>query len=82
LSPIYIGPYEIIEKLNLAAYRLDLPVELGHIDNVFHISQLRKYIPNPDHAIVYDPIEVIRDLVYEECLVQILDHRVKQLHNK
>ena len=43
LSPRYIRPYEIIEKLNPAAYRLDLPVELEHVRNVFHISQLRKY---------------------------------------
>jgi len=28
LSPRYIGPYEIIEKLNPVAYRLDLPVKL------------------------------------------------------
>ena len=39
LSPRYIGPYEIIDKLNPVAYRLDLPVELEHVHNVFHISQ-------------------------------------------
>ena len=38
LSPRYIGPYEIIEKLNLVAYHLDLPVELEHVFDVFHIS--------------------------------------------
>jgi len=34
-SPRYIGLYEIIEKLNPVAYRLDLPVELEHVHNVF-----------------------------------------------
>ena len=39
LSPRYIEPYEIIEKLNPVAYRLDLPVELEHMHNVFlHLS--------------------------------------------
>ena len=38
LSPRYIGPYEVIEKLNPITYRLDIPVELDHIHNVFHIS--------------------------------------------
>jgi len=38
LNPRYIGPYEIIEKLNPVAYRLDPLVELEHAHNVFHIS--------------------------------------------
>ena len=66
LSPRYIGPYEIIEKLNSIAYRLDLPVELEHAHNVFHISRLRKYILDPNHTIIPEPIEIAGDLVYEE----------------
>jgi len=61
LSSQYIGPYEIIENLNPVAYWLDLPIDLEHAHNVFHISQLRKYIPDPDHAIVTEPIEVTED---------------------
>jgi len=68
--------------LNSIAYRLDLPLELECMYNVFHISQLRKYIPDPDHTIVYEPIEITEDLVFEERPVQILDYRIKQLHNK
>ena len=60
LSPRYIGPYEIIEKLNPIAYRLDLPVELEHVHNVFHISLLRKYVPDPDHTIVSEPLESLK----------------------
>jgi len=72
LSPRYIGPYEIIEKLNPIAYPLDLPVELEHVHNVYHISQLRKYIPDPDHTIVSEPIEITEDLVHEDRPIQIL----------
>jgi len=82
LSLRYTGPYEIIEKLNPVAYRLDLSVELEHVHNVFHISQLRKYTPDPNHAIVSEPIEITADLVYEEQPIQILDRRIKQLRNK
>ena len=82
LSPGYIGPYEIIEKLNHISYRLDLPIELEYVHNVFHVSQLRKYIPDSDHAIVTELIEVTKDLVYEERPVQILDCTIKQLCNK
>jgi len=66
LSPRYIGPCEIIENLNPVAYRLDLPVELEHVYNVFHISQLRKYIPDLNYTITPEPIEITADLVYEE----------------
>ena len=72
----------MIEKLNLVAYRLDLLVKLEHVHNVFHVSQLNKYIPGPDHANVIEPTEVTADLVYEECPIQILDCRIKQLCSK
>jgi len=65
LSPRYIGPYEIIEKLNPVAYQLDLPVELEHVHDVFYVSQLKKYIPDLDHTIISEPIEITEDLVYE-----------------
>ena len=49
------GPDEIIEKLNLVAYRFDLLVELEHVHNVFHISQLKKYVSNPNYVIKTEP---------------------------
>jgi len=49
---------------------------------VFHIPQLRKYIPDADHAIVSEIIKVTGDLVYEEHSVQILDRKIKQLRIK
>ena len=82
LSPRYIGPYEIIKKLNSIAYCLDLLVELEHVHNVFHISQLRKYTADPNNTIVSEPIEITTDLVHEEQPIQILDRSIKQSRNK
>jgi len=79
LSPRYIGPYEIIEKLNPVTYRLDLLIELKHVHNIFHISQLRKYVPDLNHIIIAEPIEVVKNLMYGKRSIQILDYRVKQL---
>ena len=82
LSPRYISLYEIIEKLDIVACRLDLPTELEHVHNVFHISQLRRYVPDPNHIIIAKPVEVAMNIMYEERPIQLLDCKVKQLRNK
>ncbi|EOY08659.1 DNA/RNA polymerases superfamily protein [Theobroma cacao] len=51
LSPRYIGPFEILEKVGVVAYRLALPPDLSNIHPVFHVSMLRKYNPDPSHVI-------------------------------
>ena len=56
LSPRYISPYEIIDRLNPVAYWLDLPTELEHVHNVFHISQLRKHVPDLNHIIIAETV--------------------------
>ena len=63
LSPRYIMPNEIIEKLNSMAYRLDLLAEIEHVHNVFHISHLKKYGPDPKYVIVTRLAEVAKNLV-------------------
>lgn len=66
LSPRYIGPYEILERIGKVAYILALPPELSSVHNVFHISMLRKYISDPSHVLENEPIKVHEDLTYEE----------------
>ena len=50
LSPRFIGPYEIVSKVGPVAYRLKLPQELSRIHDTFHVSMLRKYIPDPSQG--------------------------------
>ena len=47
LSSRFIGPYEVIEKVDLVTYRLALPPELEMIHSVFHVSMLRRYRSEP-----------------------------------
>ncbi|KAL5549711.1 hypothetical protein UlMin_004942 [Ulmus minor] len=82
LSPRYIGPFEILERVGKVAYKLSLPSELAAVHNVFHVSMLRKYVSDPSHVLVSEPIEVREDLTYQEQPVQILDRKDKALHNK
>ena len=58
LNPRYIGPFEIVERIGPVAYRLDLPEEFSGVHNVFHISMLRKYIPDPSHVLETPEIEL------------------------
>ena len=64
------------------AYRLDLPEELSRVHNVFHISKLRKYIPDPSHVLETSEIKLRDDLSYDEQPVQILGREEKELRNK
>ena len=82
LSPRYIGPYRIVERIGEVAYRLELPSDLNRIHKVFHVSMLRKYIPDPSHVLKEQPVEIQENLTYEEEPVQILDRRKKVLRNK
>lgn len=82
LSPRYIGPFEILEKVGAVAYRLALPPDLSNIHPVFHVSMLRKYNPDPSHVIRYETIQLQDDLTYEEQPVAILDRQVKKLRSK
>ena len=82
LNPRYIGPFEIVERIGPVAYRLDLSKEFSRVHNVFHISMLRKYIPDPSHVLDTPEIELRDDLSYEEQTVQILGREEKELRNK
>ena len=82
LNPRYIGPFEIVERIGSVAYRLDLSEEFSRVPNVFHISMLRKYIPDSSHVLETPEIELRDDLSYEEQPVQILGREEKELRNK
>ncbi|GAV81566.1 Chromo domain-containing protein [Cephalotus follicularis] len=82
LTPRFIGPFEILERVGPVAYRLALPLSLADVHNVFHVSILRKYHPDPSHVLQWEPLELRTDLSFEEIPIRILDRRIKQLRSK
>ena len=82
LRPRYIGKYEIISIVGTVAYRLDLSPELSKVHNVFHVSMLRKYIPDPSHVLRDQPVELKDNLTYKEQPMQIVDRREQIFRNK
>ena len=82
LSPRFVGPFEILERIGQVAYRLALPPALSAVHNVFHVSALRRYVSDERHVLSYEDLEVEPDLSFEEQPVQILDRKDKVLKNK
>ena len=82
LSPRYIRPFEILEKIGDMAYRLALPPNLSQVHSIFHVSMLRKYQLDPTHVLRYEEIEVDDKVSYVERLIRIEDRKEHVLRNK
>ena len=82
LSPRFIGPFEILERIGSIAYNLALPPSLSSVHDVFHVSMLRKYITNPTHVIDCKPLEIEKNLSYQEKPIKILAREVKVVRNR
>ena len=82
LTPKFIGPYQIIRRIGPVAYQIALPPFLSNLHDVFHVSQLRRYISDPSHVIEPDVIHLRDDLSFEASPARIMDRKAKQLRNK
>lgn len=69
LNPKFIEPFEILKRIDKVPYELALPPGLVH--NVFHLSQLCKYISDPSHVLIHEQLQVDDGLAYKEKLIQI-----------
>ena len=82
LSPRYIGPFEILGRIGKVAYKLVLPPELASVHDVFHVSMLKKYVPDTSHFLSQEQVKIQTDLTSEEKFVRILDREEKVLRYK
>ena len=82
LTPRFIGPYQIMRRIGPAPYEIALPPHLANLHNVFHVSQLRKYVIDPTHLLEQDDVQVREDLTIGVGPVRILNSQVKQLKGK
>ncbi|GKE78078.1 hypothetical protein Tco_1544198 [Tanacetum coccineum] len=79
LAPRYVGPFEILERIGLVAYRLRLPEELSGVHDTFHVSNLKKCLADASLHVPLDEIKVDKTLRFVEEPVEIMDHEVKSL---
>ena len=75
LSPRYIRPFEILKRVGTFAYRLALPPSLSGVHEVFHVSMLWKYTPDPTHVVDWGEINIDTEGTFKERLVRIMGSR-------
>ena len=75
LSLRFIGPFEILKRVDIIAYQLALPPSMSGVHEVFHVSMLWKYTADPAHAVDWGEIEVDTGGTFEEGPVCIMDNR-------
>ena len=73
LASRYIRPFEILERVGIVAYQLVLPPSLSGVHDVFHVSMLWKYTPDPAYVVDYRGIVVDTDGTFKEGPVRIMD---------
>ncbi|GJY62355.1 hypothetical protein Tco_0463012, partial [Tanacetum coccineum] len=79
LAHRFVRPFEIVEKVGLVAYRLDLPEELNDVHDTFHVSNLKKCLADPTLQVPLDEIQVDAKLNFMEEPVEILEREFKKL---
>ncbi|XP_023536395.1 uncharacterized protein LOC111797549 [Cucurbita pepo subsp. pepo] len=82
MIPRFIGPFDILERVDSVAYRLALPLAVAVVHNVFHMSMLYKCTLDPSHVIEYANLPLREDLSYEEVPIRIVATKIQKLGNK
>ncbi|GKC14305.1 putative nucleotidyltransferase, ribonuclease H [Tanacetum coccineum] len=82
LSPRFIGPFEILDRVGEVSYRLALPPQLSRVHNVFHVSLLRGYNYHSYHVVQYPFDKIREDLSFAEELEAILDSQERVMRKK
>ncbi|GKA97184.1 hypothetical protein Tco_0825078, partial [Tanacetum coccineum] len=79
LNPRYIGPFKVLARVGLVAYRLELSQQLSTIHITFYVSNLKKCLSDESLVIPLDEIKIDDKLHFIKELVEIMDREVKRL---
>jgi hypothetical protein len=82
LSPLYIGPFPILEKCGTVAYKLELPLSLAGVHDIFHMSQLKKWSKTPMDVVLPEVAPLKSDLTYPKHPIKILDQKSRVTRRK
>ncbi|GKF12029.1 hypothetical protein Tco_0049955, partial [Tanacetum coccineum] len=74
LAPRYVGPFEILKRIDPVAYRLRLPKGLSGVHDTFHVSNLKKCLADASLYVPWDKIKIDKTLCCVEEPVENSDH--------
>lgn len=72
----------MLRRIGPVAYEIALSPQLENLHNVFHVSQLSKYVPDPVRVLEVDDIQVREDLTFDAGPIRLLDVQTKTLRGK
>ncbi|GKA49327.1 hypothetical protein Tco_0742400 [Tanacetum coccineum] len=76
------GPFEILERIGLVAYRLRLPKELNSVHDTFYVSNLKNYLADANLHVPLNEINVDKTLCFVEEPVEIMDREINKLKRR
>jgi hypothetical protein len=82
LASRYVGPFKIVDRKGEVAYQLKLLHQLSDVHDVFHVSQLKKYLRVPEELLPMEELDLGGDLTYSERPIKILDTAERVTHSK
>ncbi|XP_024961997.1 uncharacterized protein LOC112502338 [Cynara cardunculus var. scolymus] len=82
LSPHFLGPFKVLARVGLQAYKLELRPEMAGIHNTFHVCYLRKCLAEEESVIPLSEIFVDETNRCVEEPEAILERKIKVLRHK
>jgi hypothetical protein len=82
LSPRFIGPFKVLQRVGNQAYKLELPPELEGIHNTFHVCYLRKCLGEEPDMIPLSELRIDENKRLIEEPDAIVDYKTKKLRHK
>jgi hypothetical protein len=82
LAPRYIRPFPILEMCGTVAYKLDLSPFLAKVQDIFHVSQLKKCLKTPVDVVLPEVTPLKADLSYPEHPIKVLDQKDRVTRHK
>ncbi|GKA88298.1 hypothetical protein Tco_0810062 [Tanacetum coccineum] len=79
LNPGYVGPFQVLAKVEAIAYKLELPQELSKVHNTSHVFNLKKCYADKPLAVLLDGLHIDVKLHFVEEQVEVIDREVKRL---
>ncbi|GJR03807.1 hypothetical protein Tco_0526791 [Tanacetum coccineum] len=79
LTPMYVGPFEILERIGPVAYRLRLPEELSGVHDTYYVSNLKKCLADSNLHVPLNEIKIDKTLHFVEEPVEIMEREIKKL---